>query len=55
MGARIAWAGRIISVQPRIVLMRSFDECSHSYLGYVPRLDGTIGVEDRHFLVAIGG
>ncbi|MCX7428995.1 MAG: hypothetical protein NTW96_25635 [Planctomycetia bacterium] len=54
MGARIAWAGRIISVQPRIVLMRSFDERSHSYLGYVLRLDGTIGGEDRHFLIAIG-
>ena len=45
MGAKTAWAGRIIFVQPRIVLMRSFDERSRSYLGYVLRLEGTIGGE----------
>ena len=51
---KIAWSGQVRSVQPRIVLTRSFDERSHSYLGYVLRLDGTVGVEDRAFLIAIG-
>jgi hypothetical protein len=32
--AKIAFKGIIISVQPRIRLMRSFDERSHNYLGY---------------------
>jgi hypothetical protein len=30
----------VTAVQPRIVLTRSFDERSHSYLGYVLRLEG---------------
>ena len=51
---KIAWSGQVRSVQPRIVLTRSFDERSHSYLGYVLRLDGTVGAEDREFLIAIG-
>jgi len=32
---KVTWFGRIASIQPRIRLMRSFDERSHSYLGYV--------------------
>ncbi len=62
---KTAWSGRIVSVQPRIRLMRSFDERSHSYLGYVLRVEGTIGDEpaclcrDRHgrqneFQIALG-
>ncbi|MFH1355940.1 MAG: hypothetical protein ABII18_02305 [bacterium] len=31
---KIPWQGRVISAQPRIRLLRSFDESSHSYLGY---------------------
>lgn len=38
---KVQWSGRIASVQPRIRLMRSFDERSHSYLGYVLRIEGT--------------
>lgn len=38
-----AWQGRVISIQPRIRLTRSFDERSHSDVGYGLRLDGTIG------------
>lgn len=30
---KAAWSGRVVSVQPRIRLSRSFDERSHSYLG----------------------
>jgi len=48
------WEGVILSVQPRIRLMRSFDQLSHSYLGYVLRLRGLIGGEEREFLVAVG-
>jgi hypothetical protein len=51
---KVAWSGTLTSVQPRIRLLRSFDQRSHSYLGYVLRVDGTIGGETREFLVAIG-
>ena len=34
------FSGRIISIQPRIRLTRSFDEASHSYLGYGIKLEG---------------
>ena len=48
------WCGVILSVQPRIRLLRSFDQRSHTYLGYVLRLRGSIGDEERVFVVAIG-
>ncbi|MBN1817849.1 MAG: hypothetical protein JW828_10845, partial [Sedimentisphaerales bacterium] len=51
---KTGWSGRITAVQPRIRLMRSFDERSHSYLGYVLRVEGTIGDEPGEFLIAIG-
>ena len=51
---KTSWEGLILSVQPRIRLMRSFDQQSHSYLGYVLRLRGVIGAEAREFLVAVG-
>ncbi|MBE7480595.1 MAG: hypothetical protein HS104_11515 [Polyangiaceae bacterium] len=54
MSDKIPWAGTITGVQPRIRLTRSFDQSSHSYLGYVLRVDGTIGGEQREFVVAIG-
>ena len=53
-GKKIAWQGRIVSVQPRIRLTRSFDQRSHTYQGYNLRLDGTIGGEQREFTVAVG-
>jgi hypothetical protein len=34
--------GLIISIQPRIRLTRSFDEGSHTYLGYAIKIAGTI-------------
>ncbi|MEK7315377.1 MAG: hypothetical protein AAB011_04300, partial [Candidatus Eisenbacteria bacterium] len=52
--AKTAWSGTVLSVQPRIRLLRSFDQRHHSYLGYVLRLHGTIGAEEREFSVAIG-
>jgi hypothetical protein len=33
-GDKIAWQGVLLSVQPRIRLTRSFDQRSHTYLGY---------------------
>ena len=53
-GTKIPWEGEVLSVQPRIRLLRSFDERSHSYLGYVIRLRGTLAGEDREFVVALG-
>ena len=54
MDEKTAWQGALISVQPRIRLIRSFDQRSHSYLGYTLRVQGTIGGEEREFLVGIG-
>ncbi len=51
---KIEWSGRIVAIQPRIRLMRSFDERSHSYLGYVLYVDGTCGGESGGFIIAIG-
>ncbi len=50
-----SWQGRVTSVQPRIRLTRSFDQSSHTYLGYALRIDGTIGDDKREFWVGIGG
>lgn len=52
--AKIVWRGTVISVQPRIRLSRSFDQRHHSYLGYVLRLRGTMGGDEREFSVGIG-
>lgn len=53
--SKIRWNGRVISVQPRIRLLRSFDQRSHTYLGYVLCLEGEVGSEaSSRFLVAIG-
>ena len=51
---KVAWQGELLAVQPRIRLMRSFDERSHSYLGYALRLHGKVGGEAREFSVGIG-
>lgn len=51
---KIRWRGRITSIQPRNRLLRSFDERSHSYLGYVLRLEGEVGGQHREFTIAIG-
>ena len=51
---KIAWRGVLRGIQPRIRLMRSFDQRHHTYLGYVLRVDGVVGEEEREFLVAVG-
>lgn len=49
-----AWQGTLLAIQPRIRLTRSFDERTHTYLGYALRLDGAVGDRRGEFLVGIG-
>ena len=51
---KTSWNGELIGVQPRIRLTRSFDQRSHTYQGYLLRVRGAVGGEDREVLVAIG-
>jgi hypothetical protein len=52
--SKLAWEGEILSVQPRIRLLRSFDERSHNYLGYILGIRRALGGEARKFVVALG-
>ena len=54
MAEKIPWSGVLTSVQPRIRLNRSFDQRSHTYQGYVLRVRGSVGGEEREFLVGVG-
>lgn len=51
---KVAWSGRVVAVQPRIRLLRSFDQLHHAYQGYVLRIDGTCGNQAGAFLIAVG-
>lgn len=51
---KVKWKGTIKAVQPRIRLIRSYDQRSHMYLGYVLIINGVIEGETREFIVAIG-
>jgi len=51
---KLTFEGRIISIQPRIRLTRSFDESSHNYLGYAVIITGTIDGEEKVFSIGIG-
>jgi len=50
----VAWSGSITGVQPRIRLTRSFDERSHTYLGFVLRIAGSVGGVESVFRVGVG-
>ena len=52
--AKVIWTGQVLSVQPRIQLSRSFDQRSHSYLGYALRLEGAVDGHEGVFSVGIG-
>lgn len=54
MATKREWRGTLVAIQPRIRLTRSFDQRSHSYLGFALRIQGTIGDERREFLIGIG-
>ncbi len=49
-----AWSGELVAVQPRIRLMRSFDQRNHAYPGYALFLRGILDGVARDFSVAIG-
>ena len=51
---KAAWAGRVVAVQPRIRLLRSFNERHHSYQGYVLCIDGKCGDQRGEFQIAVG-
>ena len=53
-GEKIPWQGVLISVQPRIRLNRSFDQRSHTYLGYALTVRGKVGIEAREFRLGVG-
>lgn len=53
MTEKLNWTGHIVSVQPRIRLTRSFDQRSHTYLGYCLVIYGFIDEEATAF-VGIG-
>jgi hypothetical protein len=48
------FTGRTISIQPRIRLTRSFDEASHTYLGYAITLEGEVDNTNTTFSIGIG-
>jgi len=52
-GVKVSWSGKIISVQPRIRFTRSFDQRTHSYLGYTLTVQGLVGGEVQTFKVGI--
>jgi hypothetical protein len=54
MDTKSTFKGTIISIQPRIRLTRSFDESSHTYLGYAITLDGEIDDQNTTFSIGIG-
>ncbi len=51
---KIFYKGIILSIQPRIRLIRSFDERSQNYLGYSLVIKGVIDDVEREFSVGIG-
>jgi len=53
MGKSI-FKGTIVSIQPRIRLTRSFDEASHTYLGYAIKLHGELDGRETTFSIGIG-
>lgn len=54
MAEKIVWAGEIVGIQPRIRLLRSFDQRSHSYLGYAVDISGEMNGEPKRFRIGIG-
>jgi len=51
---KIIWEGKVIGIQPRIRLLRSFDQRNHQYLGYALNIEGTIRESDANFWIGIG-
>jgi hypothetical protein len=53
-GDRVAWSGRIVAVQPRIHLTRSWSELAHGYQGYLLRVDGSCAGDEGEILIGVG-
>ena len=51
---KLSFKGAITSIQPRIRLIRSFDEASHTYLGYAIKLTGELDNQQVTFSIGIG-
>ncbi|MGI5823789.1 MAG: hypothetical protein ACOX6Z_07590 [Dethiobacteria bacterium] len=51
---KLPFTGQITSIQPRIRLTRSFDESSHTYLGYAIKIAGNIDNQETTFSIGIG-
>jgi hypothetical protein len=51
---KLCFIGTIRSVQPRIRMLRSFDERTHNYLGYSLLLEGYMSDIERVFTIGIG-
>ncbi|MBM4170196.1 MAG: hypothetical protein FJ215_13725 [Ignavibacteria bacterium] len=54
MESKLSWSGAVVAIQPRIRLMRSFDQRDHSYLGYSLRIDGTVDSLSKSYTIGIG-
>jgi len=52
--SKLAWLGEVVAVQPRIRLMRSFDQRNHAYPGFALFLHGKLDGTAREFSVGIG-
>ena len=51
---KLNFKGSITSIQLRIRLTRSFDEASHTYLGFAIKLAGTVDNQETTFSIGIG-
>lgn len=51
---KLDWQGTVMSVQPRIRLIRSFDQRQHGYLGFALLVRGQIDGVERDFSLGIG-
>lgn len=54
MADKLSFHGLVAGVQPRIRLLRSYDQRSHSYLGYTLLIEGVIEQEEYTFTLGIG-
>ena len=54
MAGKIRWVGELLGVQPRIRLLRSYDERNHNYMGYVLYVRGEVDGAAREFTVGVG-
>ncbi len=54
MADKLIWSGTVVGIQPRIRLLRSFDQRHHSYLGYALHVQGQVNGSTSEFWVGVG-